>query len=126
MEHCLFCLGVTPCSQELERKPPLKYKRTISLVSTDKMVGGRDSTHTLLDICAHRDDVLDCVVKDIGYKSLQAIDTRYYQICCKRFHAIAAPRSGSSASHYTNDGEEALNDTFDVKTERCGHRLTWR
>jgi hypothetical protein len=110
-EHCLFCLDVTPCSEELERKRPSKYRRTISLVATDKLANGQDYKQKLLGGCAQRDDDLGRVVKDrilgAGLSDLHALDARYHRICCKRFHTITPSRSDSSSAD-----QQALIDTF--------------
>ena len=120
-EHCLFCLEVTPCSAELEKKRPLKYRRIISMVATDKMGDGQDYKQKLLDICSQRNDDLGRVVKNriigAGLSDLHAIDARYHRQCCKRFHAIISSRSDSSSSRYGSTDQKALTDTFGAMGE---------
>ena len=136
-EHCLFCCDVTPCSVERTGKLPLKYRRAASLVRTDKLANGQDYKQKLLDICTERGDQLGHVVRDCilgaGLSDLHALDARYHQKCCKRFHNIPRSSSDSSSSSYNTADQQALVDTLGAigddkkkKKKIIGHRLKWK
>lgn len=112
-EHCLFCPDVTPCSLEIEKKTPSKYRRAVSLVATDKLANGQDFKQKLLDICDQRKDDLGRVVRErtlgAGVSDLHALDARYHRKCSQLFHAkFYATRSNTESS----SDEQALVDTL--------------
>ena len=117
-EHCLFCYDVTPCSVEQTRKTPLKYRRAASLVRTDKLANGQEYKQKLLDICNERGDKLGNVVRDrilgAGLSDLHALDARYHQNCCKRFHNIPRSSNDSSSSSNNTPDQQALLDTLEA------------